>query len=343
MPPFRAVVLAAGLGTRLRPLTHFLPKPLLPVVGSPLITHTLAALAEAGCERTAINLYYQGDLIADRLGARFEKMALVYSPEEEILGTLGALAPLASFLAEAELVVVINGDSLCRWPIKKVVRSHLKSGATATLLASSRAPVEAYGGGIGIDREDRVTSFGPGRDVGTVDRRAVFAGLHVFRPELVADLDPRPQDFISGLYEPLLEKGARIQAVESSRPWFDLGTPASFLTGVRDWARRRGPVRLAGRSWTALDADIAETATLRRSVVEETTRIGDNAVVDRSVVLPKAEIGAECRIRESIVGPGVELPPGTGVERRLVTRLRPDLPPRERDSVVGGLVYSPLS
>jgi hypothetical protein len=119
---FRALVLAAGRGERLRPLTDRLPKPLLPVAGQPVAAHTLARLAAAGCEAAAINLHHQGELIRKRFGGRFGAMPLTYSEEPERLGTLGALWPLRDFLAAAELVVVINGDSLCRWPVKTLLR-----------------------------------------------------------------------------------------------------------------------------------------------------------------------------------------------------------------------------
>jgi mannose-1-phosphate guanylyltransferase len=342
VPRFRAVVLVAGLGTRLRPLTQFLPKPLLPVAGTPVLGHTLAALAAAGCEKVALNLHYQGEKIAAHFGKSVEGMDIVYSPEEEILGTLGALAPLADFLAPADVAVVVNGDSLCRWPIKKLVRRQAKGAARATLLASTRAPVEAFGGGIGISSSKDVVSFAPGRDFAEVEKRVVFAGLHAFSPALVEGLEPRPASFVDDLYVPLLEAGETISAIETSRPWFDLGTPAGYLSGTCDWVQRRGRVKIAGRNWIDSGATIDEQASVRRSAIESGAILESGAQVDRSIVLSEARIGERCRVRNSIVGSGVELPTGTAVEGRLVTRVRADVAPREHDSVVGGLVYSPL-
>jgi len=124
---FRAVVLAAGFGRRLRPLTDWLPKPLLPVCGKPVVLHTLEALAAAGCEATALNLHHLGEPIRRRLGDDFEGMPLTYSEEPEILGTLGALYPLRDFIAGAEHLLIVNGDSLCRWPLAGLLRRHVKS------------------------------------------------------------------------------------------------------------------------------------------------------------------------------------------------------------------------
>jgi NDP-sugar pyrophosphorylase family protein len=290
----------------------------------------------------AVNLHYQGEKIAEHFGNSFEGMDILYSPEEEILGTLGAMAPLAEFLAPADVVVVVNGDSLCRWPIKKLVRRHVKSNSRATLLVSTRAPVEAFGGGIGLGSSKEVVSFSPGRDFGEVEKRVVFAGLHAFCPELVAGLEPRPASFVTDLYVPMLEAGEQISAIETSLPWFDLGTPAGYLAGTCDWVQRRGRVKIAGRSWVHPNATVGEKTSVRRSSIEDGAWLGSETQIERSVVLSEARIGERCGVRDSIIGVGVELPAGTAVEGRLVTRARADVMPREHDSVVGGLVYSPL-
>src|SRR6476659_7929241 len=160
MPPtrLRALVLAAGLGTRLRPLTDALPKPLLPVAGLPILGHTLAQLAAAGCEAAAINLHHQGEEIRRRFGEAFAGMSLTYSAEPVLLGTLGALHPLRSFFAGCGAILLVNGDSLCRWPFRRLLRQHFRGraeGTAATLLLASRPDPAEFGGGVGVDREGR--------------------------------------------------------------------------------------------------------------------------------------------------------------------------------------------
>ncbi|MDP9119810.1 MAG: nucleotidyltransferase family protein, partial [Acidobacteriota bacterium] len=147
----RALVLSAGLGIRLRPLTELVPKPLLPVAGAPILAHTLERLAAVGCEAVAINLHHLGEQIRGHFGTAFAGMPLTFSEEPELLGTLGALFPLREFLAAADLVLLVNGDSLCRWPLARLVRQHLKTGDAATLLLASRPDPRLFGGGVGID------------------------------------------------------------------------------------------------------------------------------------------------------------------------------------------------
>ncbi len=340
---FRAVVLAAGLGTRLRPLTDLAPKALLPVAGRPLVAHTLGQLAAAGCEGAALNLHHLGDRIRGELGGAFDGMPLTYSEEETLLGTLGALGPLQRFLEGAQTVVVINGDSLCRWPLKPLLKVHRRTGARSTLLVSARADPESFGGGVGLDAEGRVISFRPGdedAERGEVKRRRVFAGCHVLAPDLCRGVAPEPADFVADLYQALLARGGRIHALETKRPWFDLGTPRRYLEGVRDWIG--GRLRYLRRSWLAPGAEVAAGAKLRRVVIESGARVEAGAEVEGCLLLPGARVAPGCRVVDSILGFGAVLPAETRVERRLVTPVRANVASGSRDSVVGGLIYTRL-
>ncbi len=345
-------MLAAGLGTRLRPLTESMPKPLLPVVGVPILGHTLAALAAVGCEAIAINLHYLGDQIRQRFGDTFAGIPLTYSEEPELLGTGGALYPLRDFLAPADFVLLVNGDSLCPWPLKRLLRAYLAGSSpgtspdiAATLLLTRRAHPQAFGGGVGIDRAGNVLSFRPTDPPpagAAVVRRLVFAGAHVFAPALLDRVRPGPSDIVRDLYIPLLSEGGRLGSVVSSRPWHDLGTPRRFLEASLDWARAGWPERLWRRSWVSKEAGIAAGTRLRESAVEAAARVGEGAEVERSVLLSGSRVGEGSTLREVILGPGASVPPGSWIERRIVTRRREGTAPSLDDSVVGGVVYSPL-
>ena len=347
----RALVLAAGLGTRLRPLTDGVPKPLLPVAGVPILGHTLAQLAAAGCEAVAMNLHYLGDQIRQRFGDSFAGMPITWSEEPQVLGTLGALYPLREFFAPADLVVLINGDSLCKWPLRRMIRRQLESVPTppkATLLLTSQPDPAGFGGGVGIDKDGRILSFRTGDPErgpqgSTVARRYVFAGAHVIAPELLARVGPGPSDVVRDLYMPLLdEPDALLATVVTAGRWHDMGTPERYLEGVLDWARVGWPERLWRRSWISPEAGVGAGAKVRESAVEAGARVGAGARVERSVLLPGARVGEGCNIRESIVGFGVSVPPGTWVERRIIMPQRPGFTPGLDDSMVGGAVYTPF-
>jgi len=339
----RALVLAAGLGTRLRPLTGLTPKPLLPVRGVPILGHTLAQLAAAGCEAAAVNLHYLGEQIRQRFGDSHAGMPLTWSEEPEVLGTLGALHPLREFLANADLVLLINGDSLCEWPLRRLIRHHLAGGARSTLLLTSRPDPARYGGGVGIDRSGRLTSFRPGDpERGEVARRYVFAGAHAFSPALLERVGPGFSDLVRDLYTPMLAEGEPIDSIVDGGLWHDMGTPQRFLDGVLDWSRADWPERLWRRSWISPEASLEAGAKVRRSSVEPGAKVGEGARVEGSVLLPGARVGKGCVVRETIVGFGASIPPGTWVERRIVMPQSPGFAPGLDDSVVGGAVYTPF-
>jgi mannose-1-phosphate guanylyltransferase len=336
----RALVLAAGRGARLRPLTEAIPKPLLPVAGEPVLGRTLRRLAAAGCEAAAVNLHHRGDEIRSRFGREVAGLPLTWSEEPVLLGTWGALAPLRGFFAGADLVLIVNGDSLCRWPLAELVRRHLGSGAAATLLLASRADPAEFGGGVALGRDGAILSLRPGsagvaagsgagrpaaaelaRSRGV--RRRVFAGAHVLAPWLLERIEDGPgaasvpSDIVHDLYEPLLaERPGCLATLTTGRHWHDLGTPRRYLAAALDWAAACGGGQ---RRWISPAAEVSRGAAVRRSSVEAGCRIGDGAAIEGSVLLPGAAVGAGALVRGSILGPGVELPAGSRVENQLVT------------------------
>ncbi|MEZ5332095.1 MAG: NDP-sugar synthase [Thermoanaerobaculia bacterium] len=342
----RAVVLCAGLGMRLRPLTARLPKPLLPAVGRPVLEHTLAELRSLGCTSVAINLHHLPQTIRKRFGSAWQGMGITYSEEPEILGTLGALGPLRDFVAGGDLVLVVNGDSLCRWPLKRLVRLHLKSRADASLLVSRRARPERFGGGVLVGEDGRILALRGGREARKKEHRRVFAGAHVFSPALLdraaKPVAGEPGDFVTDLWEPLLTVDARLQAVETKRRWHDLGTPRRYLEAVLDTARGRWPGRLWRRRWIAGGARAEPGSRVKGSVLESGARAERGARVVGSVLLPGAVAGRGCEVDGTILGPEVDLPPGASIKARMVTVSRSDVQLPEGGSFVGGLVYTKL-
>jgi NDP-sugar pyrophosphorylase family protein len=314
-PTLRGVVLAAGLGLRLRPLTDEIPKPLLPVAGKPILAHTLDALARAGCEAVAINLHHLGKMIRAAIGDAHRGMPIEYFDEPEILGTLGALPPMRDFLRPAGLLILANGDSLCRWPVESLIARHRATGARATLLLATRPDPAELGGGVGIDRRGRIVQMRDAPAVGVVARRRVFAGMHVFAPELLGEISEGPADIVESLYLPLLARGERIESFATRALWHDLGNRRRYLEGALAWVAGR-----PGGRWISPSAEISPTASIDRSILEAGCRIAAGATIERSVLLPGAAIGAGSVLRSALLGPGVSVPPGSLVEEELLVR-----------------------
>jgi mannose-1-phosphate guanylyltransferase len=336
----RALVLAAGLGTRLRPLTAVTPKPLLPVAGQPILARTLRSLAAAGCEAAAINLHHGAEQIRSHFGPAQGGLSLTYSEEPLLLGTLGAFAPLRGFFAGADLGLIVNGDSLCRWPLAELIRRHLASdGALATLLLSARADPAQFGGGVAVGRDGallelrpggrpggagggstaRGPACGPARNARPLGRRLVFAGAHVLSPRLLAriaaDVEAVPSDIVRDLYEPLIaEQPGCLASLVTGRHWHDLGTPRRYLAAVLDWAGATGRGR-----WISPAAAVSPAAEVRHASIEPGCSVDAGAWIEGAVLLPGARVGAGCRVRGAILGDGAELPAGAGLDDQLLT------------------------
>ena len=341
-PRLRAFVLTAGLGLRLRPLTLFLPKPLLPIRGEAVAGHTLRQLARLGCESAVLNLHHMGDVVEEHFGAAHDGLPIVYSREPEIQGTLGALYAERDRLAQADLVLLVNGDTLCSWPWKALIRRHLRSGADATMLLHRRSPRTALGGPVGVDADGMVVQLRDSEPIREVARRHIFMGAHVLAPRLLERIGKGPSDIIGDLYIPLLQEKGRIRSVITARRWHDLGTPERYLAASLDWARKGMPGLRRPGGFVSPAAEVEEAASVQRSVLEAASVVRSGAQVEGSLLLPGAVVAAGCAIRDSIIGPGVELPATAGIKRRMVTRVRTGHPPGAGDSVMGDLVYTPL-
>lgn len=308
-PRRRALVLAAGLGLRLWPLTERVPKPLLPVAGRPIIADTLDVLAQAGVELCCINLHHCADTIPATLGSSWNAMEISYRYEPELLGTLGPLAAFRAELEVAEEIFVLNGDSLCRWPLEQLSRARRRAGARVGLLLSATADPEPLGGGLGIDEDGRLRLV-PELDLGGWTRRRVFAGAHAIDPGVLAQVPQGPGDSIRQLYRPMIRAGEVIVTTSTARRWDDCGTPESY--------RRAVVRRLGAKGFVAGGATVSPSARVVRSAVEGTVEVGEGAEVRASVVLPGARIGAGARVVEAVVGFGARVPANTVVTGGLV-------------------------
>jgi len=339
---WRALVLTAGLGLRLRPLTLFLPKALLPVCGVPVAGQTLCSLSEAGCEAVALNLHHQASAIPKVLGDRFQNLPITYSLEPALLGTFGALFPLKSFLSDADLIVLVNGDSLCSWPFQRMMKQHLDTGADATLLLHRKSPTAAQGGPVGVGANGNVVQLRDSPPIQEVSKRHLFMGAHILSPHLFDRLREKPGDIVTELYIPLLREGGRMHGVVTSRKWHDLGTPARYLTACLDWTRSRigGVPGLQPRKLIADSARVDDSADIHRSVIESDAVVDADTRIEDSLLMPGAKVPQGCTAKHSIIGPNVALPAGTDIERRMVTTIQTGYQPDAPDSVMGGLVYT---
>jgi len=180
----KAMVLAAGLGTRLRPLTHDRPKALVEVAGRPLIAYDLMLLRRHGIEEVIINLHHHGDALRAALGdgSRYG-LRIVYSPEDPLLDTGGAIKNVEALLGSEDFLV-LNGDTIIDLPLDSLLAAHRAHGAAATLVLRHDREQARYGL-VEIDAGRRVRRFlGKPADAPGALEAYMFAGVHVVSPRI---------------------------------------------------------------------------------------------------------------------------------------------------------------
>jgi NDP-sugar pyrophosphorylase family protein len=225
----RAMVLAAGRGTRLAPLTDTTPKPLLPVAGRPFIEHILAFLRAGGITDVVVNLHHLGHRIADCLGdgARLG-LRIHYSWEDPILDTGGGIKRAESLLG-GEPFVAMNGDSLLELRLSEIVDYHSTRGGVATMAVRSDVDAARYGL-VELDEADRVrrVSGQPPSAEGPL-RGFMFPGLHVFEPGIFDWMDAGiPFSVTRTTYPKVLAAGVPVYGFVTRARWVNIDTPAAL-------------------------------------------------------------------------------------------------------------------
>lgn len=241
----KAMILAAGLGTRLRPLTNTIPKPLLPLDGRPLIEWNLLLLRRHGVRDVIINIHHLGEQITQALGDGSRLgMALRFSREPVILGTGGGLKQAESFFG-SEPFFVLNGDTLVDLDLDAVLRMQGAGRAVATMVLREDPDVERWGP-VEVDADERILRInGRGRREGAAVTRLMFAGIHLMDRSLLGRVPVGKESSIIEAYVQALGDGAVIRGYRMTGYWSDIGTAASYEQAQRDV--ESGLVRLSDR------------------------------------------------------------------------------------------------
>ena len=242
----KAMILAAGLGTRLRPLTDITPKPLLPVAGTPMIVWNVLLLKRHGIQEVVINLHHLGAMIPQALGdGSAFGMHIRYSHEPVILGTGGGIKQAEPYF-HGEPVLILNGDTLFELDLGALMAFHRERQAAATLVLRQDPEAARWGLVEVTDRGDVVRITGRGREGSASTTGRMFAGIHILHPRLLRDVPVGKESSIIDAYVRGIQEGERILGYDFSGYWSDVGTPERYAQAERDAAA--GLLSLAART-----------------------------------------------------------------------------------------------
>ena len=269
------MVLAAGFGTRLRPLTDACAKPLLPVGDRPALAHVLDGMAFFGVAPIVVNAHHRaGDM---REFVRTRGRGIEVSEEPELLGTAGGLARAAALLGTGD-VLVWNADVLAQIDLAKLMDAHATENAEATLVVEKRSRGE---GPVGIDEHGRIVRLRT-QSFGAETHGGEFLGVSVVKASLRTRL-PERGCLVGDLWIPALLSGVPLRAFFHAAPWCDIGTLDSYLRANLDWLTARQL-----RHWKGPEAQIAASVSVEQSILGAGARAIGTGPVLRCVVWPGA-------------------------------------------------------
>lgn len=316
----QALILAGGKGTRLRPLTVYTPKPIVPLMNRPFLLYQLEILRKAGIKEIILSLNYQPDKIRQILGdgSNFG-VDLSYITEPAPMGTAGAYRFAAKEIRET--TVVFNGDILTDSDIFKVIETHKSRQAEASIVLKSVENPSAYGL-VETDEQDRVLRFREkpkAEEIAELTTRNINAGIYILEPS-VLDLIPEGENysFEYNLFPQLLENRSNFYAfVMENEYWRDIGTPQSYLAAHQDFldgkisgfelVRTKNfdsatAAFIDNKSLIGEDCVIKPNAKIINSIIGNGVHIEEKAVVENSIVWSHTRISSASQITNAIIG-----------------------------------------
>jgi mannose-1-phosphate guanylyltransferase len=308
----RAMVLAAGLGTRLRPLTYEITKPMVPVLDRPVMAHIIDLLDRHGFDEVIANLHYFPETIREHFGDRLQ-----YRFEPELLGTAGGVRGCADFFGD-ESFLVISGDALTDIDLSAFAARHRETGGIATLAVKKVSDTREYGVVL-HDRDGRITGFQEKPSPEEALSDLGNCGIYIFSPEIFDYFPDRPfVDWAQDVFPTLLENDIPFHIHEVREYWNDVGSLAELRQGTFDALRGELRLQVEGRELAPGLIVAGESVVPRSAEIEGSVWVGSDVELSENVRLTGplvlgdgARVGEGAQLRDSILLPGTEVAPGS--------------------------------
>ena len=298
----KAVVLAGGYATRLRPISYAMPKLLFPVLGKPMVYWTLDLLDSVGITEVVLGVNYLAEMLRARVGSMYRRMTIKYSLEAQELGTAGPIKLASANTEMNETFIAMNGDVIAQIDLRGMLRHHQQSKALITD-ALHRVKDPARFGVVEMDPQKRIKCFVEKPKAGTEPSSLVNAGIYVIEPDILRLIPENRKVSLEREIFPQLAHEGKLSGFEFSGYWFDIGNLTDF---------RKANFSLLRYSTQELEsqhrnARIATDAVIRRPVslgdnssVDSKARIGPNTLLGNCVSIRK-----NAKVAQSILFDGV--------------------------------------
>lgn len=337
----KAVILAGGEGTRLKPLTFHRPKPLIPIAGRPCIDYVLRSLTDSGFREIVIATAYLSDrlikMIGDGLGY---DASILYSFEENPAGTAGAVRRVGTFLHDT--FVVAMGDVLADVDFRSLIEFHKERNATATMALTEVSDPSEYGIAQ-LEDDGRVVRFQEKPKPEESFSKLVNAGIYVLEPEVLDIIPPdRKFDFARDVFPLLLANGRPVYGTRLRGVWMDIGHPQDLWKASMEVVRREGRsasfpgvecvgpmivaesarveagARLLGPVYVADGVVVPRGVTIENACIYEKVALEPGVTVRNSIILDGSRLGRDAQVVDSVVSRGCTLEEGVRIASSII-------------------------
>lgn len=309
----KAMVMAAGMGSRLEPITLKLPKPLIPVMNRPLMDIILSQLHNIGVNEVISNTYYLANQIIDRYQSNKLGIKFNYIKETELSGTAGGVKKCQFFFDEGEDFIVISGDVLTTADIKEGIEIHKKSGAIATI-GVKQVPHElvSHFGVVVTDEKGYITEFQEKPPLEEAKSNLINTGIYIFNYKIF-DYIPENTfyDFAKNVFPKLLTEG-QINTFKIAEYWNDIGTIGQYKQSIQDVFNGLCKIEHTPIIETNLGSYISETSkipsTVRfmgNNVIGSNVKLGEYIMLDNCVVMDGAEVKTGSELSNCVILPAL--------------------------------------
>ncbi|KAF9762976.1 Mannose-1-phosphate guanyltransferase [Nosema granulosis] len=285
----KALILVGGYGTRLRPLTYTVPKPLVPFVNKPILKHQIDALVHAGCDEIVLALNYYSHLIIQEVKKYAEEhnISIIYSKEQDVLGTGGPLALAKPYLKGD--FFVLNSDVICNYPFSEMMKFHTEHGRKATILSTQVEDPSRYGLIKTFGETSLVEAFieKPGK----VQRSRINAGIYIFNESILDQIQLKPCSLEREIF-PQIAREREMMVYDLEGFWMDIGQIPDYLAGQKMYlsyfdkyiALDKTLIDVQNNVVLGKNVKLGKNVTLKNAAIFDNCIIGDNVVVENSII-----------------------------------------------------------
>lgn len=299
----KAMIMAAGVGSRLDPLTQEVPKPLVPIANKPIMDILLERLKEASIKDVIANTHYKSEQIIERYKNNKMGINFNYINEEKLSGTAGGVKKCQFFFDEGDDFLVLSADGLSNADLKAAIKSHKKSGAIASLGIKKIKLEEIPNFGVVVtDKQGYVTGFQEKPEIKEAKSDKINTGIYIFNYEIFNYIPENTfYDFAKNVFPDLLSKGIKINTFGVKEYWSDIGTIDQYFESTQDLFKNKYKINHSKIIETPKGSYIAE-----KSYISPSTEfigynvIGRNCVIGKNVTLENCILWNDIEIKNNI-------------------------------------------